>query len=82
MTPTQQAGQLLMAAMQPGSPTGPDAAISQQGLGSMLYLGGWQGASTVAAASSHLQEVSPDRQGHQGRHARLRRPGRVVRSSS
>lgn len=59
MTPTQQAGQLLMAAMQPGSPTGLDAAISQQGLGSMLYLGGWQGASTVAAASSHLQEVSP-----------------------
>ncbi|WP_114203056.1 glycoside hydrolase family 3 N-terminal domain-containing protein [Janibacter anophelis] len=59
MTPTQQAGQLIMAAMQPGPATSLDPAISQQGLGSMLYLGGWQGSSTVAAASSHLQEVSP-----------------------
>lgn len=48
-----------MAAMQPGPATSLDPAISQQGLGSMLYLGGWQGSSTVAAASSHLQEVSP-----------------------
>lgn len=59
MTPTQQAGQLLMAAMQPGPSTSLDSAISGQGLGSMLYLGGWQGSGTVAAASSHLQEVSP-----------------------
>ncbi|WP_245634762.1 glycoside hydrolase family 3 N-terminal domain-containing protein [Janibacter terrae] len=59
MTPTQQAGQLLMAAMQPGPATGLDGPIGQQGLGSMLYLGGWQDSGTVAAASAHLQDVSP-----------------------
>ncbi|QNF95896.1 glycoside hydrolase family 3 protein [Janibacter sp. YB324] len=59
MTPTQQAGQLLMAAMQPGPATTLDGPIGAQGLGSMLYLGGWQESATVAAASKHLQEVSP-----------------------
>lgn len=59
MTPTQQAGQLLMAAMNPGPVTSLDAPITNQGLGSMLYLGGWQGSQTVAAASQHLQQVAP-----------------------
>lgn len=59
MTPTQQAGQLLMAAMQPGPATSLDGPIGAQGLGSMLYLGGWQESATVAAASTHLQDVSP-----------------------
>lgn len=59
MTPTQQAGQLLMAAMNPGPVTSLDAPIAEQGLGSMLYLGGWQGSQTVAAASEHLQQVAP-----------------------
>lgn len=59
MTPTQQAGQLLMAAMQPGPATTLDGPIGAQGLGSMLYLGGWQESATVAAASKHLQDVSP-----------------------
>lgn len=59
MTPTQQAGQLLMAAMNPGPVTSLDAPITEQGLGSMLYLGGWQGSQTVAAASEHLQQVAP-----------------------
>ena len=59
MTPTQQAGQLLMAAMQPGPATGLDGPIGAQGLGSMLYLGGWKDSGTVAAASQHLQDVSP-----------------------
>ena len=48
-----------MAAMQPGPATSLDQVIGAQGLGSMLYLGGWQDRSTVAAASQHLQEVAP-----------------------
>ena len=48
-----------MAAMQPGPATSLDQVIGVQGLGSMLYLGGWQDRSTVAAASQHLQEVAP-----------------------
>lgn len=48
-----------MAAMQPGPATSLDGVISSQGLGSMLYLGGWKDSSTVAAASSHLQDASP-----------------------
>lgn len=59
MSPTQQAGQLLMVAMSPGPATSLDPQINGQGVGSMLYLGGWQGASTVRAASEHLQQVSP-----------------------
>lgn len=59
MTPTQRAGQLLMVAMDPGPATSLDPYITEQGLGAMLYLGGWQGAPTVQAASAHLQEVSP-----------------------
>ncbi len=48
-----------MVAMSPGPVTSLDAPIAEQGLGSMLYLGGWQNASTVKAASTHLQQVSP-----------------------
>ena len=59
MTDTQRAGQLVMAALQPGPATGLDPYISEQGLGSMLYLGGWKGADTVTAASEHLQDVAP-----------------------
>jgi len=59
MSSTQQAGQLIMAAMQPGPATGLDPYISQQGLGSMLYLGGWEESGTVEAASDHLQQASP-----------------------
>lgn len=59
MTPTQRAGQLLMAAMDPGPVTSLDPYVADQGLGSMLYLGGWEGAATVRAASEHLQQVAP-----------------------
>ena len=59
MSDTQQAGQLIMAAMQPGPATGLDPYISEQGLGSMLYLGGWKGSDAVTAASEHLQDVAP-----------------------
>lgn len=59
MTPEQQAGQLIMAAMQPGPATSLDPYINGQGLGSMLYLGGWQGSGTVKAASDHLQQAAP-----------------------
>lgn len=59
MTPTQRAGQLLMVAMNPGPATSLDPYIENQGLGSMLYLGGWTNSSTVTAASTHLQQVSP-----------------------
>lgn len=59
MSGTQQAGQLIMAAMQPGPASGLDPYIRDQGLGSMLYLGGWKESGTVAAASAHLQQASP-----------------------
>lgn len=59
MSESQQAGQLIMAAMQPGPATGLDPYISGQGLGSMLYLGGWEESGTVKAASDHLQQAAP-----------------------
>lgn len=59
MTPTQQAGQLLMAALAPGPATALDPYITQQGLGAMLFLGHWEGSSTIKAASNHLQQVAP-----------------------
>lgn len=60
MTPTQRAGQLLMVALDPSAgPTGLDSHISEQGLGSMLYLGGWRGQQAVTEASAHLQQVAP-----------------------
>lgn len=59
MSDTQRAGQLIMAALQPGPATGLDPYINEQGLGSMLYLGGWEGSDTVSAASDHLQEAAP-----------------------
>ena len=59
LSPTERAGQLLMVAMNPGPATSLDPYIAEQGLGAMLYLGGWQDAATVAAASAHLQQVSP-----------------------
>lgn len=60
MTPTQRAGQLLMVALDPSAgPTGLDRYISEQGLGSMLYLGGWREHQAVAGASAHLQQVAP-----------------------
>ena len=59
MTPTQRAGQLVMAALEPGPADGLDQYVSEQGLGGMLYLGGWEGADTVAATSKHMQQVAP-----------------------
>lgn len=59
MTPTQRAGQLLMTAMDPGPATSLDPVIANQGLGSVLYLGGWQGSAAVTAASQHLQQAAP-----------------------
>src|SRR5699024_10209283 len=49
MTPTQRAGQLVMAALEPGPADGLDRYVSEQGLGGMLYLGGWEGADPVRA---------------------------------
>lgn len=61
MSPTQQAGQLLMVALMPQSgSSGLDPHIRDHGLGAMLYLGGWQDAGTVTATSSHLQSVAPE----------------------
>ena len=59
MSDTQKAGQLIMAAMQPGPAIALDPYISGQGLGSMLYLVGWEGSGTVKAASDHLQQAAP-----------------------
>lgn len=56
---TEQAGQLVMAAMQPGNTSSLDSYISNQGLGNVLYLGEWSGSSTVKKASDHLQSKSP-----------------------
>ncbi|TWD15563.1 beta-N-acetylhexosaminidase [Marihabitans asiaticum] len=59
MTPEQRAGQLLMVALTPQmGQDGLDAQLAD-GLGNMLYLGGWEGRSRVAEASAHLQEGAP-----------------------
>lgn len=60
MTERQQAGQLLMVALTPDmGQVGLDTQIDR-GLGNMLYLGGWTGSTTVAAASQHLQDQALD----------------------
>lgn len=59
MTPEQQAGQLLMVALTPEMGQGGLDAQLADGLGGMVYLGGWTGRPTVAAASAHLQRQAP-----------------------
>jgi beta-N-acetylhexosaminidase len=57
MTAPQRAGQLLMVGLQPtGSSRALAAQVQAQGLGGVIYLGGWStGATSVAAVSARLQ---------------------------
>ena len=59
MSQAQRWGQLFMVGIQPGTaPAGIDATIRASHVGSVIYLGGWSGASTVKATSDHLQQVA------------------------
>ena len=52
----ERVGQLLMVGMQPGAaPKGLDTTIATYRVGSVIYLGGWQGRNLVSATSTHLQ---------------------------
>ena len=61
MTPVQRAGQLLMVGLQPtGSSRALAAQVKAQGLGGVIYLGGWSnGVSGIAAISARLQAAAP-----------------------
>jgi beta-N-acetylhexosaminidase len=62
MTPAQRAGQLLMVGLQPdGSSRALAAQVKAQGLGGVIYLGGWStGVTSMAAVSARLQAAAPD----------------------
>lgn len=54
----ERIGQLLMVGMQPAAaPRGLDGTLTTYRVGSVIYLGGWQGQAKVAATSSHLQSL-------------------------
>lgn len=82
LTPAQRAGQLLMVGLQPtGSPRALATQVRTQGLGGVIYLGGWtSGSATVRAVSARLQAaaggdllVAADQEG--GQVQQLRGPG-------
>ena len=62
MTPAQRAGQLLMVGLQPtGSSRALAAQVKSQGLGGVIYLGGWSnGAASMATISARLQGAAED----------------------
>jgi beta-N-acetylhexosaminidase len=62
MTPAQRAGQLLMVGLQPtGSSRALAAQVKKQGLGGVIFLGGWSnGATSMAAISTRLQAAAAD----------------------
>jgi beta-N-acetylhexosaminidase len=82
MTPAQRAGQLLMVGLQPtGSSRSLAAQVTSQGLGGVIYLGGWSdGRTSMATISGRLQHaaaagllVAADQEG--GQVQQLRGPG-------
>ena len=59
LTPAQRVGQLLMVGLQPtGSSRALAAQVARDHLGGVIYLGGWEGASTVRLASKRLQQAT------------------------
>ncbi|WP_091785133.1 glycoside hydrolase family 3 N-terminal domain-containing protein [Pedococcus dokdonensis] len=60
MTPAQRAGQLLMVGLQPtGSSRALAAQVKSQGLGGVIYLGGWSnGTSSMATISARLSRAA------------------------
>ena len=62
LTPAQRAGQLLMVGLQPtGSSRALAAQVKSQGLGGVIYLGGWSnGAASMATISARLQAAAQD----------------------
>ncbi len=56
LTTPQRVGQLFVVALDASAGrSGLDALIAGQHVGGVVYLGGWQGLQTVAAASEHVQ---------------------------
>jgi beta-N-acetylhexosaminidase len=62
MTARQRAGQLLMVGLQPtGSSRALAAQIKAQGLGGVIYLGGWSGgAASMATITKRLKAAAAD----------------------
>jgi beta-N-acetylhexosaminidase len=60
MTPSERAGQLLMVGMQSNASSRALAAqVKKQGLGSVIFLGGWNnGSASVATVSKRLQAAA------------------------
>ena len=82
MTPAERAGQVLMVGLQPtGSSRALAAQVKAQGLGGVIYLGGWSnGTTSIAAVSARLQAaadhallIAADQEG--GQVQQLRGPG-------
>lgn len=82
LTPAQRAGQLLMVGLQPsGSSLALAAQVRREGLGGVIYLGGWtSGSASVRAVSERLQAaaggdllIAADQEG--GQVQQLRGPG-------
>lgn len=60
MSAEEKAAQLMMVAMQAGSsPSSLKNLIKGQGVGGVIYLGGWNGVSTVKKTSTKLQSYAP-----------------------
>ncbi len=60
MTPAERAGQLIMVGLQPSASSSALAAqVRKQGLGGVIYLGGWTGGTTATAkVSARLQAAA------------------------
>lgn len=59
MTPRQRSGQLLMVGLQAGYPTtSVTDTIRDDGVGNMLFLGGWEGSQGLRAASGAVRTAS------------------------
>ncbi|WP_249138682.1 glycoside hydrolase family 3 N-terminal domain-containing protein [Phycicoccus avicenniae] len=68
LTEDQRLGQLLMVALDTNAPEDSlDDEVTEQHVGNMLFLGGWEGADKVSSASEHLEGlVSEDSTGDVG----------------
>ncbi len=58
LSPDQRVGQLVMVGIQPAQPpAGIDGVLRAEHVGSVIYLGGWEGVSLVRSTSAHLQQT-------------------------
>lgn len=56
LSPEQRVGQLLMVGLDTNAPrTSLDSLVTDEHVGNVIYLGGWEGATKVSRASEHLR---------------------------